>query len=732
MNFRILQSLMDPRPHHFEFKRELCSAFLSDPKHFFTSSRGGAERANAYLKGIWTFVGKKKPPALDPTGLGLAKHIQRPEVEVSVVAFPKAAAPNEAYFVATTMRGAEHAVFAYERDIMGEAVLVKVHGGGRANLGFFSDITLDGFLQALEGKLGVPLREAAKPAARAPDALGLPAFQGPSAFDLAEAAAAKAAAAAAASPAPASSPVASPGPSAALPVAPSVVATQSPSAAAAPGKLPKLAPTPADLFLGGLLPHLVAYHFDSLDVVLRCKGSGPDPLARAVDVIMGELPKAGPEVVSRVMALESLVIASGHEVLPPPKSGTELEGWAKHVRKAVLSTLDVEKWKPLAATGGEVVARAILAAVHGHHAYQLGQRLGELLHDLLLITRCHQLLSVAPDHDFLKKQHEALEASRASCSEKLRATLTDEAFKAALGEAWISRIGATLAAADPKIFAAREAARGGTRPWPAARAARVVGFAARSVVRLLKLSATPLAGTLAALASDPTDSVALANVLAHPDWRMLAVPGPGAEPGDVLPGRGAPPLSSTTPAGVTVYFYSCLESQMVTGSPGPWVVGDGGTLIDALPPEVAAIALDGGARGEIRLAGEPMARLRKAARGTAIEYELTDWATIDREVLRRHAGWVVPLRAGEVAPLVVKDELDRTFFGVFSDRAAASLFATTAGKLPEGAAWGEIDAEKMLDAAERADAYGIWFNPKLGARGRRFSKGFVKLLRSGE
>src|SRR5690606_27321700 len=115
-------------------------------------------------------------------------------------------------------------------------------------------------------------------------------------------------------------------------------------------------------FLGGLLPHLVAYHFNSLDIVLRCKGSGPDPLARAVDVIMGELPKAGPEVVSRVMALESLVVASGHDVIPPPKMSSELEAWAGHVGKAVRSTLDVAPWTPFIATAKEIAGRAILAA----------------------------------------------------------------------------------------------------------------------------------------------------------------------------------------------------------------------------------------------------------------------------------------------------------------------------------------------------------------------------------
>lgn len=734
---------MDPRPHHFAFKRELCGAFLSDPKHFFTSSRGGAERANAYLNGIWMFVGKQSPPALAPSGLGLVKHIQRDTVEVSVVALPKAEAPNEAYFIATTMKGSEHAVFVYERDIMGEAVLIKTHAGGRANLGFHSDITLDGFLQQLESKLGVPLRDAPKVVTRAPDALGLPAFQGPSAFDLAEQAAASVAAPApapaapspaaappAAPPAPAQPPVAPA--SSAAPAAPSVLATTGPAAAAAPGKLPKLPPPPADPFLGGLLPHLVAYHFDSLDIVLRCKGSGPDPLARAVDVIMGELPKAGPEVVSRVMALESFVVENGHEVIPPPKTSGELEAWAKHVAKAVLAGLDVERWKPFTATAGEVAARAILAASHGLFAYRLGQQLGELLHDLLLLARCQQLLSVAPDHDFLKRQYEALEMSRAACVDKLRASFSDELIKAALGEAWVSRVGASLGAADPKIFAAREAARGGTRGWPAARAARIVGYAARAVVRLLKLPASPMAGTLSALAMDPIDSVALANVLAHPDWRMLGVAGPGAEAGDVLPGKGAAPLSSVTPAGLTVYFYSCLESQRVTQSPGPWVLGDGGTLIDALPAEVVAIALDGGVRGEIRIAGEPMTKLRRSAAGTAIEYEITDWAAIDREALRRYARWVLPVRGEEIVPLVVADELDRKFFAVFTDRAAASLFATTAGALPEGAAWGEAAADKMLAAAERSDAYGIWFNPKLGARGRRFSKGFVKLLQSGD
>jgi len=197
---------MDPRPHHFAFKRELCDAFLGDPNHFFTSSRGGPDGANAYLKGIWMFAGNQNPPAIDPAGLGLVKHIKRPDVEVSVVALPKAEAPNEAYFVATTMKGSEHAIFVYERDIMGEAVLIKTHATGRANLGFHKDITLDGFLQQLESKLGVPLRDAAKPAARAPDALGLPAFQGPSAFDLAEQEAARATPPAQAAPPPVAAP----------------------------------------------------------------------------------------------------------------------------------------------------------------------------------------------------------------------------------------------------------------------------------------------------------------------------------------------------------------------------------------------------------------------------------------------------------------------------------------------------------------------------------------------
>jgi len=68
------------------------------------------------------------------------------------------------------------------------------------------------------------------------------------------------------------------------------------------------------------------------------------------------------------------------------------------------------------------------------------------------------------------------------------------------------------------------------------------------------------------------------------------------------------------------------------------------------------------------------------------------------------AGPEVVSRVMALESFVVEDELNRKFFSVFTDRPAASLFATTAGSLPDGAAWGEVDADKMLAAAEASEA----------------------------
>src|SRR6476659_9477222 len=89
-----------------------------------------------------------------------------------------------------------------------------------------------------------------------------------------------------------------------------------------------------DAFLLGYLPHLVQAQFDALEIVMEAKSGAGDELARRADTMLAALPARGPEVVSCVMKLDSLMASLGAPLPPEPRTAAECAQYVAAVAAA--------------------------------------------------------------------------------------------------------------------------------------------------------------------------------------------------------------------------------------------------------------------------------------------------------------------------------------------------------------------------------------------------------------
>jgi hypothetical protein len=173
-----------PRDHHYLFAKQLLpSQCFKNPDQVFGELRGPMREA--FLMFLWTEVGKQVPQPLphvdiaprapggvpEVVALNVVGAEVRQGLEIVVVQMPPATEPNESWFIALTRRAGAVRVFSYERSADGEAVLAELQQNGRANMGFFPDVTLNGFLTALSPVLGVPVQGLAVPTSSPVDAV---------------------------------------------------------------------------------------------------------------------------------------------------------------------------------------------------------------------------------------------------------------------------------------------------------------------------------------------------------------------------------------------------------------------------------------------------------------------------------------------------------------------------------------------------------------------------------
>jgi hypothetical protein len=134
-----------------------------------------------------------------------------------------------------------------------------------------------------------------------------------------------------------------------------------------------------DAFQLGYLPRLVRAPFDALAILEEARGSDPATL----DAMLRALPARGPEIVSCVWQLES-VVGGRLRVEPPrpPRTAEEFALWSRAVARAFDSS-------PFAVDEGR---RA---------AYHLGMRVGAAETLLVGAARVWTLWSAVPGHEAL-------------------------------------------------------------------------------------------------------------------------------------------------------------------------------------------------------------------------------------------------------------------------------------------------------------------------------------------
>jgi hypothetical protein len=125
-----------------------------------------------------------------------------------------------------------------------------------------------------------------------------------------------------------------------------------------------------DAFQLGYLPELVRAHFDALEIVTRAREGVTGQLAERADSMLATLPQRGPEIVSCVWQVASLVPTPPQE----PETAEQLAGF---------------------------IAAAAAAAPRGEPAYELGAHVGATERLIANAIQHAALWSAARDHAWL-------------------------------------------------------------------------------------------------------------------------------------------------------------------------------------------------------------------------------------------------------------------------------------------------------------------------------------------
>ena len=463
-----------------------------------------------------------------------------------------------------------------------------------------------------------------------------------------------------------------------------------------------------DAFLLGYLPHRVGAHFLALGTLLQAGSGAAGELASRVEARMRSLPERGPEVVSCVWQIESILGERLRAQLPePPRSVGELADFSRAV--------------------GEAFEDACLSDAGGlRTAYALGDRVGGAEHTAATAALHWSLWAAARGDTRMEERARVIREELARLASAQGVTSDCPTVRGE--EADITReLGAAVEAAarSPDDASADELAKIQAR----------LGECARALESALR--GTPRASVRAWRDKKMSGGELMRRLCEHYRWSAPCQIGEDGQPRPrvfVFDKRAFLVFSDSRARGEQPAFVRTggTEDQLYLTFTGAalfrWLPGAGVDLIVIDPTD------DPDAPQTINYPREMHARLRGFADEVALDLAACDWSRLDLEALRAYSFWVL-VSGGKIHNPLARDCRGRPFVGLFSSEEAldAHLALATPEQAREHAQWQKmlLTGAAMFPSLAQLDVAGVMLNPSGPGRTRAFNTSTLEMLASG-
>ncbi|MBV8856150.1 MAG: hypothetical protein JOZ02_04235 [Acidobacteria bacterium] len=463
-----------------------------------------------------------------------------------------------------------------------------------------------------------------------------------------------------------------------------------------------------DAFLLGYLPHRVGAHFLALKALLHAQTGAAGELASRVEAGLRSLPERGPEVVSCVWQIESILGERLRAQLPePPRSAEEFADFSRAV--------------------GEAFEGACRADAGGWRtAYALGNRVGAAEHMAATAALYWSLWAAARGDARMEGRGGVIREELASLASSPDVTSDCPTVRGEGSDITRALSAAVEAAARaPDDSAADELAKIQAQLGECARALE-------SAVR-----GTPRDSVRAWRDKRMSGGELMRRLCEHYRWSAPCLFGEDGQPRPrffVFDKRvflvfGDSRARDEQPA--FVHTGSTVDQLYLTFR--------GVALFRWLPEaDVDVITIDPtddpDAPQTINYPREMHARLRQVANEVALDLAACDWSRLDLEALRAYSFWVL-VSGGQIHNLLARDGRGRPFVGLFSSEEAldAHLALATPEQARDHAQWQKmlLQGAVMFPSLARLDVAGVMLNPSGPGRTRSFNTRTLEMLASG-
>lgn len=436
-----------------------------------------------------------------------------------------------------------------------------------------------------------------------------------------------------------------------------------------------------DAFQLAYLPHVVATHFNTLQLLDHAGQKATPKLSEGINRALSALPKRGPEVQSCVLQLERILASHGAVPPQPPRLPEEAQPWGDAIATFVRESLDPRRWDSL--SRDRIDPAALLADGTNLLIYTLAQRFGEAEQALRLSALTERLLEDEPTHPLLVGQKQRLEADRVRARERLEGAQRD------LGEA-SDKLGRLASSAVVSVIQAILANPSSARDFDltlgvVSEAAgllesSVVTRSFAEIVRAVKAGAMAPSVIERALLECPS---VRASRQEHTLW--LATDGEARADECLLREKDE------------------LE----------WVV------VDAATPETC-----------VHFGAEQLPRLRLLAEAVSTERAAITWSGVPFDRLVKYPFYRVLVRGESLRNLVWTDHASRPFIAVFTADDALDAFLAKTPPLGEVVERRWMPGGVLFPTLARADLGGFVLNPAGPGPSRIFNRGTLSALGS--
>ncbi len=463
-----------------------------------------------------------------------------------------------------------------------------------------------------------------------------------------------------------------------------------------------------DAFLMGYLQHLVRAHFQALEILIQARDGAEGELSARVEARLRALHERGPEIVSCVWKIESIMGDRLHVQPPaPPQSMADVLTLSRALESAFEAAPE--------------------SGVEGYRtAYAFGVRCG-IAETTVAIAALHWALwAAAPSDAQLSERGHIIREMLARSTSSPGVTSNcptmrseDDAIMRALGAA------AATAARAPDDTSAGELAQ----------IQEQLGHCARSLESAAR--STPRAAVRAWRDKYLAGGELMRRLAEHYRWRVPCRIGQDGKPEPhvmVFDKRVLMVFSDSEALGERPTF-------LQTGKPEDhlYLTFPGTALFRWLPDaNVDVLVLDPTndphAPHTINYPREMHGRLREVADEVALELSACDWSRLDLAPLRAYRFWIL-VSGGQVHNLMSPDGYGRPRIGMFSSEAAleAHLARATPEQARDFASWQRLLApgEVLFPQMAKLNVAGIILNPSGPGRTRAFNSRTVEKLASG-